>query len=121
MLKPSALMNTNDELAKNVNKPAYEALSSSAQAQKVGWRKITPQVRSSTAGRSACGLGWRRLSSKRHSTSAIVAAPNRASTPKAARQPIQSDNKPPSGALMQASTPKPVRPLDIMRAPSTGA
>ena len=29
-------------------------------------------------------------------------------------------SSPPVGALMQASTPRPVRPLDIMRAPSAG-
>jgi hypothetical protein len=37
------------------------------------------------------------------------------------RHPKRSESRPPTGALAQAITPRPVRPLDITLAPSAGA
>jgi hypothetical protein len=60
------------------------------------------------------------VSSKRNAISASVAAPNTATPSSVARQPNRSDSRPPSGALAQAITPRPLRPLDMARAASTG-
>jgi hypothetical protein len=60
------------------------------------------------------------VSSKRSAISASVAAPNTATPSSVARQPNRSDSRPPSGALAQAITPRPLRPLDMARAASTG-
>ena len=78
------------------------------------------QVRSSVAGRSACGFFCRKVSLKRKAISASVQTPNSVTASSAARQPYSCDRRPPSGALMQASTPRPLKPLDMMRAPSVG-
>ena len=51
---------------------------------------------------------------------ASVAAPKSAGTSKVSRQPDHSDTRLPTGAATQASTPSPLSPLDMMRAPSAG-
>ncbi|MCY1377548.1 hypothetical protein D9M69_651280 [compost metagenome] len=79
------------------------------------------QVRSSVIGSSARGFFCARDSSNRSATSSSVPAPNTANAISAMRQPRYCASRPPSGALAQAITPRPVRPLDMMRAPSTGA
>ena len=56
LLKPSTWMKTNDEVAKKVNSPPYDAADSAENARNVGLPQICSQVRNSVAGRSACGF-----------------------------------------------------------------
>ena len=64
---PSTLMKTNDEVARNVNKPAYEAVDKAEYVRKVGCRRMPSQMANRLAGgrgtivaRSGKGLLQRR-------------------------------------------------------------
>ena len=86
-----------------------------------GDENLLEHVVTRVRGSSARGFFSVRVSSKRSTIVASAIAPNTSSASSAARQLKMSDSRPPSGALAQAITPRPVSPRDMARAAATGA
>src|SRR5574341_808001 len=76
---------------------------------------------SSGPARVATGFLTGTVSPTRSATKASVAAPNKATASRAARQPSAAATTPPSAGLASAITPRPDRPLLITRTPSLGS
>ena len=87
---------------------------------KVGLRTMLPQVRSKADGCSASGLRRASVSVNVSPTTPRQAAPKTATANSATRQSNRSDSRPPNGAHRQAMMPSPLKPLDMVRAPSAG-
>ena len=84
LLRPRTLMKINDDEARKVNSPPYDAAASAEKAKNSGLPMTVCQVRTRVAGRSALGFLWLRLSLYRSAINTKDAAPNNAGAASAA-------------------------------------